>query len=111
MGNSRASSPGVAAAQVPKFRVDLRGATEVTLRVLNGGDGYNVTMLPGDWPGSSKPALRIRWNDSGKEALIFELLTVPKRDRGSSGIRDSLFRSAGMGTQIQHQQKAEHDLA
>lgn len=40
-GALRAESPVLKQSQVHRFRVDVAGAKQVTLRVLNGGDGYN----------------------------------------------------------------------
>ncbi len=39
-GKLKAQSPVLRPRTVHRFRVDVRGAREVTLRVLNGGDGY-----------------------------------------------------------------------
>jgi hypothetical protein len=39
-GQVKAASPILMPRKVHKFRVDVAGAKEVTLRVLNGGDGF-----------------------------------------------------------------------
>jgi hypothetical protein len=39
-GVPRAESPVLRPRQIHRFRVDIRGAQQITLRVLNGGDGY-----------------------------------------------------------------------
>lgn len=39
-GTLRAESPVLRPGEVHRFRVDVTGAREITLRVLNGGDGY-----------------------------------------------------------------------
>jgi hypothetical protein len=40
-GQVKATSPVLLPRKTHRFRVDVSGAKEVTLRVLNGGDGYS----------------------------------------------------------------------
>ena len=60
-GVQKAESPVLAPRQVHRFRVNVAGAREITLRVLNGDDGYtcdHAAWAPHD---CSNPASATRW--------------------------------------------------